>query len=306
MKAFVLGAAAGGAFPQWNSNAPACNRARRGDPAAPARTQASVAVSADGEHWFLLNASPDIRQQIEFSPALHPRGGLRSSPIAGVVLSGGDVDAIAGLLTLRERQGFTVYATAKVQAVLRSNPIFNVLADGVVRREAVALDRPAALRLPSGADSGLVAELFAVPGKVPLYLEEKDATPPIALGEDTVGIRIGDGSRQLFYIPGCAAMTPELAQRLRGAEQVLFDGTLYRDDEMIRAGLGTKTGGRMGHMSLSGPQGTFAAFSRLGVRRKVLIHINNSNPVLLSDSPEHAEVVARGWTVAHDGMELMS
>lgn len=306
MKAFVLGAAAGGAFPQWNSNAPACNRARRGDAAAPARTQASVAVSADGEHWFLLNASPDIRQQIEASPALHPRGGLRSSPIAGVVLSGGDVDAIAGLLTLRERQRFTVYATAKVQAVLRSNPIFNVLADGVVQREAVALDQPIALRLPSGADSGLVAELFAVPGKVPLYLEEKDGTPPIVLGEDTVGIRVGDGSRQLFYIPGCAAMTPALAQRLRGAEQVLFDGTLYRDDEMIRAGLGAKTGGRMGHMSLSGPQGTLAAFSRLGVRHKVFIHINNSNPVLLADSPEHAEVVAQGWTVARDGMEIMS
>lgn len=306
MKSFVLGAAAGGAFPQWNSNAAACNRARRGDPAAPARTQASIAVSADGAHWFLLNASPDIRQQIEASPALQPGQGLRSSPIAGVVLTGGDVDAIAGLLTLRERQGFTVYATAKVQAVLKSNPIFNVLADGVVLRESVALDKPIALRLPSGADSGLVAELFAVPGKVPLYLEEKNGTPPIVLGEDTVGVCIRDASTQMFFIPGCAAMTPDLARRLRGAALVLFDGTLYRDDEMIRAGLGAKTGRRMGHMSLSGPEGTFAAFAELGVQRKVFIHINNSNPVLLADSPEHADAVARGWTVAHDGMELLS
>src|SRR5579862_831972 len=155
MRAVVLGAAAGGGFPQWNSNAVACRRARQGDPAAKARTQASLAVTADGRAWFLLNASPDLRFQIESTPALQPGEGLRSSPIAGVVLTGGDVDAIAGLLTLRERQPFTVYATAKVLGVLDANPIFEVLARDVVQRQAVGLERPRSLDLPNGQPSGL-------------------------------------------------------------------------------------------------------------------------------------------------------
>jgi pyrroloquinoline quinone biosynthesis protein B len=304
VRALVLGAAAGGGFPQWNSNAPGCRRARAGDAAARPRTQASLAVSADGEHWFLLNASPDLRQQIEANLPLHPRRGLRSSPIAGVVLNGGDVDAIAGLLNLRERQAFTVYATAKAQGVLRDNPIFNVLAADTVRRESVALDVPIPLRTASGEPSGLVLTLFAVPGKVPLYLEAGEGAPPIVLGEDTVGMRVDDGAAQLYFIPGCAAMTADLARRLQGAALVLFDGTLWRDDEMIAAGLGSKTGRRMGHMSMSGSEGSIAAFAGLDVRRKVFVHINNSNPALLDDSPERAELERAGWQVAHDGMEL--
>jgi pyrroloquinoline quinone biosynthesis protein B len=304
MKALVLGAAAGGGFPQWNSNAAACNRARSGDLAAPARTQASLAISADERHWFLINASPDLRQQIEATPELHPRAGLRSSPIAGVVLTGGDVDAIAGLLTLRERQPLTVFATARVHAVLKSNTIFDVLAPDVVKREILVLEQPHALRLPDGSASGLTVRCFAVPGKVPLYLEALEGTPPILLGEDTVGVEIFDANSRLFFIPGCATMTDALLQRLRGVELVLFDGTLWRDDEMIRAGLGSKTGRRMGHMSLSGAEGTMAAFGELGVKRKVLVHINNSNPVLLQDSSERAELEAAGWEVAHDGMRL--
>ncbi|HEY6451376.1 MAG TPA: pyrroloquinoline quinone biosynthesis protein PqqB [Steroidobacteraceae bacterium] len=304
MKALVLGSAAGGGFPQWNSNAAACNRARRGDPAARARTQASIAVSADAEHWFLFNAAPDLRQQIEATPELHPHHGLRSSPIAGVVLTGADVDAIAGLLTLRERQALTVYATAKVHAVLQANPIFDVLAADLVTRSVLPLDCPQRLELPGGADSGLTVECFAVPGKVPLYLEQPQGAPPIVLGEDTVGAAISDGHSRLFFIPGCAAMTDAIGQRLRGAELVLFDGTLWRDDEMIRAGLGAKSGRRMGHMSLTGAEGTLAAFKDLGVKRKIVVHINNSNPVLLEDSSERAELEAAGWEVAHDGMRL--
>jgi len=304
MKVLVLGAAAGGGFPQWNSNAPACNRARRGDPAAPARTQASIAVSADGARWFLFNASPDLRAQIEAMPELQPKQALRSSPIAGVVLTGGDVDAIAGLLTLRERQPLTVYATAKVHAVLAANSIFDVLAADVVRRETLRLEQPQELEYPGGGASGLTIECFAVPGKVPLYLESPDTTPPIVLGEETVGVAIADRSARLFFIPGCAAMTEQLSRRLQGAALVLFDGTLWRDDEMIRAGLGSKSGRRMGHMSLTGPEGTIAAFRALEVRRKILVHINNSNPVLLQDSSERAELEAAGWEVAHDGMRL--
>jgi pyrroloquinoline quinone biosynthesis protein B len=304
MRIRILGAAAGGGFPQWNSNAPACRRARSGDQLARPRTQASVAVSADGHYWFLLNASPDLRQQIEASSVLHPHAAPRSSPISGVVLTGGDIDAIAGLLCLREHQPFSIYATPTVMDVLAANPIFRVLDEEVVRRQAVPLGHEQPLLTASGLNSGLTLELFAVPGKVPLYLEPASGAPTIKSGENTVGACISDGLSQLHFIPGCAAMPPQLAHRLRGAELVLFDGTLWRDDEMIRAGLGTKTGRRMGHMSLSGPDGTIAAFTDLEVRRKVLLHINNSNPVLLEDSAERAQVEAAGWEVAWDGMEL--
>jgi len=304
MLAVVLGAAAGGGFPQWNSNAPGCRRARAGDPAARPRTQASIAVSADGISWFLFNAAPDLRQQIEASPCLHPKTGLRSSPIAGIVLSGGDVDAFAGLLVLRERQALAVYGTARLHAVLRANPIFGVLAEDLVERRSLVLNRAVPLCGPAGIPTGLTVELFAVPGKVPLYLESADGTPPIVEGEDTVGALISDGAKTLFFIPGCARMTPQLGQRLAGADVVLFDGTLWTDDEMIRAGLGTKTGRRMGHMSVSGPDGTMAAFETIEIGRKILIHINNSNPILLDDAPERAAVSAAGWEVAFDGMEI--
>ena len=298
MKVVILGSAAGGGFPQWNSNAPGCNRARKGDPNAQARTQASVAVSADGQSWFLLNASPDLRRQLELAPVLHPREGLRHTPIDGVLLSGGDVDVIAGLLTMRERQPFTVFATPRIHQVLDDNPIFEVLARDVVRRERVTLDQPFAL------GGGLTANFFAVPGKVPLYLESGSEPPPIIEDDTTVGVEVTAGQVRLLYIPGCAAMSDNLRQRLEGADAVFFDGTLWRDDEMVTAGLSTKTGRRMGHMSLGGPNGTIEAFRPIDVGRKIIIHMNNSNPVLLADSPERAEAEAAGWVVSHDGMEF--
>ena len=305
MRVIVLGSAAGGGFPQWNSHAPACQRARAGDSSARKRTQASLAVSADGEAWFLLNASPDLREQIEQIRPLQPQHGLRSSPIAGVVLTGGDVDVIAGLLTLRERQSFGLFAALATHLVLEANPIFNVLARDVVQRHVMPIGVATSLPLPDGSPSGLTVELFAVPGKLPLYLESADgAAPTIGEAEGTVGLALRHGADILFFIPGCAAMTPALADRLHGAELVFFDGTLWRDDEMINAGLGNKSGQRMGHMSLSGPDGTLAAFAGLNVRRRVLLHINNSNPVLLDDSPERAAVEKAGWIVAEDGMEF--
>jgi pyrroloquinoline quinone biosynthesis protein B len=304
VQARVLGAAAGGGFPQWNSNAVGCRRARAGDPLARPRTQASVAVSADGRSWFLLNASPDLRQQIDASPCLHPRDGLRSSPIAGVVLTGGDVDAIAGLLTLRERHRFTLYGTTRMHQILDGNPVFEVLGRDLVTRQSVAVGVPFMLQLPDGSPSGLSVELFPVPGKVPLYLEQADVAPVIVEGEETVGAAISDGEHRLFFIPGCAKMTDVLALRLQGSDVVLFDGTLWTDDEMLRAGVGSKTGLRMGHMSVSGPDGTLAAFRMIDVQRKILLHINNSNPILLDDSPERSAVEAAGWEVAYDGMEI--
>jgi pyrroloquinoline quinone biosynthesis protein B len=305
MKAVVLGAAAGGGFPQWNSNAEACRRARAGDAKASPRTQASLAVSGDGERWFLINASPDLRQQIEARAILHPRHGQRSSPIEGVILTGADVDAIAGLLHLRERQTFTLWATRRVLAVLKANPIFGVLVPECVSRRDVSLGQPFSLSHLDASPSGLEVELFDVPGKVALWLEDgRDGADLAGQPGDTVGVEVRAGGQRLLYIPGCARMTDRLRQRLAGASVVLFDGTLWRDDEMIQRGLGPKTGQRMGHMSVSGPDGTVAAFRDIPVQRRILIHINNSNPILLGDSAERAAVEKEGWEVAYDGMEV--
>ena len=307
LRIVVLGAAAGGGFPQWNCNLETSRRARAGDAAARPRTQSSLAVSADGARWFLLNASPDLRQQIDATPELHPRSDKRDSPIAGVVLTNADVDHVAGLLSLRESQPLVVYATGKVHGVLRSNSIFDVLNPKFVDRVELDLGAAIELRARDGAASGLVVEAFAVPGKVALWLEDASAGDNFGTtDEDTIALEVTarEGRARFFYIPGCAAMTPALAARLESAPLVLFDGTLWRDDEMIAAGVGVKTGKRMGHMSMSGADGSIAAFRDLGVARKVFIHVNNTNPALLDDSPERAEIVAAGWDVAHDGMEI--
>jgi pyrroloquinoline quinone biosynthesis protein B len=303
LEAVVLGSAAGGGFPQWNSSAPACRRARRGDATAVPRSQASPAVSANRRDRFVLNASPDLRLQIEATAPLHPGEGLRSSPIAGVLIPGGDVDAIAGLLHLRERHRFSVYAPARVLAVLAANPIFDVLAPDCVERVELPLDRQIELAGTAGP-SGLAVIAFAVPGKVPLYLETSGKDPGIAEEGDVVGLQITDTGRSFFFIPGCAAMTDQLGRRLTGSERVFFDGTLWRDDEMIRLGVGDKTGRRMGYMSMSGEDGAVAAFGDLDVKRRIFIHINNSNPVLLDDSPERQAAEAAGWEIAYDGMEV--
>ena len=251
-------------------------------------------MSGDGVQWILINASPDVRQQIEATPALQPADGLRSSPIAAVVLTSGEVDCIAGLLTLRERQPFVLLATARIHAILDANPIFEVLARDVVTRRVIVPEEE--IDLPGG----IALRLFPVSGKVALYLE---GAADDAEG-DTVGAQLTQDGASLFYLPGCAGMTTHLAARLDGAEAVMFDGTLWQDDEMIQAGLGRKTGSRMGHMSVSGDAGTLAAFARLHVGQKILLHLNNSNPVLLADSPERAVVTRAGWDVAFDGMRV--
>jgi pyrroloquinoline quinone biosynthesis protein B len=302
----ILGSAAGGGFPQWNSAGANCRRARAGDRAAKPRTQTSLAVSADGTRWVLLNAAPELTHQVLATPVLHPRpqpGVVRHSPIAAVVLTGAEVDTVAGLLSLRERHAFALYAAPATLAALAANPIFNVLDPALVPRRALPLDAVAGLTDAAGAPLGLTVEAFAVPGKVALF-QEQGTDPGRADAGETIGLRVAAGDAALFFIPGCAAMTAALAERLRGAACVLFDGTLWQDDEMIRTGAGSKTGARMGHMSLDGPGGTLAAFAGLDVGRKILIHLNNTNPVLLDDSPERAAVHAAGWDVAEDGMEI--
>lgn len=302
MRILVLGAAAGGGYPQWNCNCSTCRQAWQGDAGARTRTQSSLAVSADGAHWVLLNASPDLRQQILQNRALWPAQPGRHSPIAAVVLTNADVDHVAGLLSLRERQAFSLYADPRVHATLRANTIFNVLSELVVRRE-LAREMPVDVLDGDGAPLGVRVTAFAVPGKIALYLEEEKAGFGTQDG-DTIGLEIAAGAKRFFYLPACAALPPALAERLRGAELVFFDGTLWRDDEMAAHNVGAKTGQRMGHMSLSGAYGTLAAFESLRVRRKVLIHINNTNPVLLAHSPERREVTAAGWDVAEDGLEI--
>jgi pyrroloquinoline quinone biosynthesis protein B len=246
-----------------------------------------------------------LRLQIEATAALHPREGLRSSPISGVVVPGGDVDALAGLLHLRERHRFSVYAPERVLAVIAANPIFGVLAPDCVERRELPLDERVELA-GSSCSSGLAVTAFAVPAKVPLYLERAGEDPLLSEEGDAVGLEIIDTgtARSIFFIPGCAAMTDGVRRRLARSALVFFDGTLWRDDEMIRLGVGTKTGRRMGHMSMSGEDGTIAAFRDLGVARRIFIHINNSNPVLLEDSPERRIAEAAGWEIAYDGMEV--
>ncbi|QUJ76769.1 pyrroloquinoline quinone biosynthesis protein PqqB [Sulfitobacter albidus] len=290
----ILGAAAGGGLPQWNCGCENCNLARAGE--IPAQTQSSIAVSANGSDWAILNTSPDIREQMARTPCLHPTG-LRDLPLRAVMLTNGDIDHVAGLLTLREQQPFTLFATSEILSVVADNPIFNALNTDVVPRRAIAMDTPFDL-VP-----GLMATLFAVPGKVPLYLEGAEVETEM-MGEQTVGVALDDGINRAYYIPGCARLTPGLRDRLTGAAMVLFDGTLWRDDEMVTAGLSQKTGKRMGHISMSGPDGSIAGFADMDVRQKVFVHMNNTNPVLRPSAPERAEAEAAGWLIAADGMEL--
>lgn len=293
-RAQILGAAAGGGLPQWNCGCENCNLARLGK--IPAQTQSSVAFSATGEDWAILNASPDIREQLARTPALHPTG-KRTLPLRSVLLTNGDIDHVAGLLTLREQQKFELVATGEIQQVVADNPIFAALNPAFVTRHQISLDQEFELA------KGLTATLFAVPGKVPLYLEG-DSVQTDLEGEQTVGVHLRAEDKNVFYIPGCSTMHKDLRARIEGADMVLFDGTLWRDDEMVVAGLSQKTGQRMGHMSMSGPDGSLRAFADIDVKQKVFVHMNNTNPVLRPTSDEKKQVEAAGWTVACDGMEL--
>jgi pyrroloquinoline quinone biosynthesis protein B len=295
----VLGTAAGGGVPQWNCGCPNCAAARNGHPELGA-TQASIAVSHDRKHWFLINASPDLRQQITQTPVLHPRAGqLRHSPISGVILTNGEVDAIAGLLNLREGAAFNLYAHQRVLDILDENPIFEALNRKLVKRRPVQIGAPFEPALPDGRAAGFTVEAFGAPGKVALFLEGRGDE---AEG-DTVGLVIRDntGGQKLVFLAACAEVTPAIKSLLEGADLVFFDGTLWRDDEMIRAGLSQKTGQRMGHIAMSA---AMPALADLGIGKKVFLHINNSNPALRDDSPERLELAAAGWVLPRDGMEL--
>ena len=306
LRVVVLGAAAGGGVPQWNCGCPVCRKARTENPELQS-TQASIAVSADGEHWFLVNASPDLRQQLIATPQLHPKAGqLRHSPVSGVILTNGEIDAVAGLLSMREGSPFTVYAHARVLAILKSNSIFNVLNEKNVKRQPIAVDQAFEPVLPDGSRSGMEVLAFEVPGKGAWYLEGK-AHPAGGDGVgDTLGLRIEDraSGKYFYFLAACARVTDDLKSRLAGAPLIFFDGTVWRDDELIAAGLGNKTGQGMGHISMSGDHGAIESLAGLDIGQKVFLHINNSNPALLHGSAERKTAEHAGWQIPADGTEI--
>ena len=306
LRVVVLGAAAGGGVPQWNCGCPVCLAARTEHPELQS-TQTSIAISADGDHWFLINASPDLRQQLIATPQLHPAAGkLRHSPISGVILTNGEIDAVAGLLSMREGWPFTIYAHARVLAILKSNSIFDVLNEKNVHRQPIAVDKTFEPALPDGSPSGIEVLPFAVAGKSAWYLEGKAHPAGEDGAGDTLGLRIRDKAtgKFFYFLAACAGVTDDLKSRLAGAPLVFFDGTVWRDDELIQAGLGNKTGQGMGHIAMSGDSGAIAALSGLGIDRKIFLHINNSNPALLHDSAERKIAERAGWQIAADGTEI--
>jgi pyrroloquinoline quinone biosynthesis protein B len=299
MRFLVLGSAAGGGLPQWNCLCENCRLAYANSPRIQRRAQASLAASADGENWMILSATPDLRQQIVDNPQLHPSTAPRQSPIKAVFAPNGDIDNIAGLLVMREMQPFTLFATEAVMAHTRGG-VFGVLNADLVARRTVKLEE----RIDTGL--GFFITPFATPGKAPLYMESPDEAEIElgAEGENTVGLEIGEGGRRFYYMPSCARMTDALRKRLDGADMVFFDGTTFEDDEMIRLGLSRKTAWRMGHMAMNGAKGSIRELSGLAIGRRIFIHINNSNPALLRDSPERAQVEAAGWEISFDGMAI--
>jgi pyrroloquinoline quinone biosynthesis protein B len=300
----VLGSAAGGGFPQWNCGCGNCQGVRAGRLRATARTQECVAVSPDGDRWFLLNCSPEIRQQIESYPPLHPRG-PRHSPIDAILLTNGDLDHCLGLLSLRESHPLVIYATERVRrGFTEGNALYRTLErfPGQVTWRPLKLGQEDELADASGRPAGLSVEAIAVPGKLPIHLE----TGAMAEPEDSVGFRIRERStgRVLAYFSGVGAVTHRVRQALERADCVLFDGTFWSSDELPALGLGDKRAEAMAHVPVGGPDGSLRSLAGVATSRRIYIHLNNSNPLLCEDSPERAQAEAAGWEIARDGLEV--
>ena len=300
----VLGSAAGGGFPQWNCGCQNCRGVRAGDVQVSARTQECVAVSTDSVQWFLLNCSPEIRQQIESFPPLHPRG-PRHSPIAAILLTNGDLDHCLGLLSLRESHPLVIYATDRLRRGFTDGNVLYRTLDrfpGQITWRALKLGREEELADVEGRPSGLLVEAVAMVGKLPIHLEADGTSDP----EDSVGFRIRERAtgRILAYLSGVGAVTDAVRRAVEGADCVFFDGTFWSSDELPGLGLGTKRAEQMAHLPVGGPDGSLARLHGLAAPRRIFIHVNNTNPLLRDDSPERATVEAAGWEVARDGMEV--
>ncbi|QJE02582.1 pyrroloquinoline quinone biosynthesis protein PqqB [Massilia forsythiae] len=302
MKIRILGSAAGGGFPQWNCNCANCDGLRKGSIDAVARTQSSIAVSENGSDWLLVNASPDILAQIRANPALQPARAVRDSGICAVLLMDAQIDHVTGLLMLRERATpLPLYATAQVLADLsQALPITRVLGHycGIDARP-IAIDGAALTIPPLHATTFLPVPLRS---KAPPYSPHRDDPHP----GDNIGLTIRNGTsgESLFYAPGLGEITPQVEAAMRRADVLLVDGTCWSDDEMLAMGLSRKTARMMGHLAQSGPGGMIEVLDRMPARRKILIHINNSNPILREDAPQRAVLAAHGIEVAVDGMEI--
>jgi pyrroloquinoline quinone biosynthesis protein B len=301
----VLGSAAGGGFPQWNCGCPNCRGLREGSVRACARTQECVAVSADGAaDWLLLNCSPEIRQQIESFPGLHPRG-PRDSPIAAILLTNGDLDHCLGLLSLRESYPLVVYATEPVRrGFVEGNVLYRTLErfPGQMTWRILKAGREEEIAGVGGRATGLAVEAVAMPGKPPVHLEQLAPHHP----EENIGVRVRETrtGRVLAYCSAGAAVTPDVRRALDGADAVFFDGTFWSSDELPALGLGTKRAEEMAHLPVGGRGGSLARLADVRARRRVYIHINNTNPMLREDSAERRQVDGAGWEIAADGMEI--
>lgn len=305
MQVRVLGSAAGGGFPQWNCSCANCNGFRAGTLRAAARTQSSIALSADGDRWYLINASPDIRQQINASPWLSPRTAPRDTPIHAILLTNAEIDHIAGLLSLRESQPLCLYSTQQVQDwVLESNVVFQGLFRPPTKNlwKVVSTTELQNLIGIDGKESGLRYKAFLVPGKPPAYLSD----PVAAWQEATIGYTISDvrSEHSLVYLPAIKQLDAAVKRRLEHCECFFLDGTCWSDDELVRKGLSQKTSLSMGHVPISGPDGSLSQLAGVRHARRIYTHLNNTNPLLIEDSPERRIVEEAGWEVAFDGMTI--
>ena len=317
----ILGSAAGGGFPQWNCGCRNCSRLRAGTFPGKARSQAQVAVSGDGEHWFLLGTSPDLRYQIESSPVLHPKNGTRTTPIAGAVLAAADVDHVLGLLMLRELQPLRVYATDSVTRILREgNSMFGMLnrVPQQVEWTAITPGEKFDLRTAGGESCGLRCETFPLATHYPAYvgseggrLRAEEAVQGLIIestGESSgksVGKSVGEsaGGKRLAFVPNVAAIDAPLLEKVAGAKLLLFDGTFWSDDELVRTQGSGQTARQMGHVPVSGSVGSLQQLSAVKCEQKMFIHINNTNPMLDETSLEHRAIIEAGWSLAEDGWQ---
>jgi pyrroloquinoline quinone biosynthesis protein B len=302
----VLGSAAGGGFPQWNCGCDNCQQARAGAPGFRARTQESVAVSADGDSWFLLNASPEVRAQIESFERLHPRE-RRHSPIAGIVLTNGDLDHCLGVLSLRESHPLQLITTSAIERGFREdNVLFRTMQrfPGQLQHRALQLHAAQPLVRSDGSESGLTIEAVPVLGKLPIHLEATSSPSP----EDSIGLLIHEPARgrTLGYFSGIAGPSEPLRAALERADCIFFDGTFWSEDELPARGLLAKKAKDMAHWPIGGEQGSalYLRAASLQPKRRVYIHINNTNPILHDTGAEATQLRAAGFEIAYDGMEL--
>lgn len=299
----ILGSAAGGGFPQWNCNCRNCSAVRAGQRGLQPRTQTSIAVSADGKAWTLLDASPDLRAQILGSAALQPNANdpPRSSPIKAVALTGCEIDQVGGLPNLREVDSLQFHASRFVLESLLESTVFDALTPQAVTRHAIDSGKPFA----PFERAGITLTTVPVAGKIPLHLQPSQIYRH-RRGDETVGYVIEDEAtgRRAAYVPGCASVTDALRSALAGVDLLLFDGTLYTENEMVLQKLSSKTGASMGHICMSGEGGSIESLHDVAIARRIFIHLNNSNPVLDENSRERDAVTSAGWEVAFDGMEL--